>query len=380
MKVYNTYLNLFFAFASMPCALAMMPEADRDLRDPMEIDEPAHDNRQDRVATLQQTCLKYAVSHLPGFVKNPKIISLDPDLRGEIYDRWMFGENPAEMHRNQSIIWLMAQCPAIKCDPCQFDRSLLARPLTECNNMRISLNNDSSGFIVEDVRAQEGLFQFVSEGRLAYAQFSPDGRHMFIAAKDKQIAIMSTQDWEVVHEGELQQCLFYNPKFIMLNPKNLAVMSGSRTMLKLYDTITGDPLCDVIRHSENMITEAEFSVDGDRVYVLYDIEEEIGDENSQDSLNAPPQAGIMADVYDISAANKILHLLPTLTLEQLAALELCHKIATEEKVSEDQFAQATEQYKALPEEIRAVVACPLPGMAQETALKRRKIDGSANLE
>jgi hypothetical protein len=377
MQACRTYLYLFFAFSSIPCAFAMMPEADRD---PMEIDEPAHDNRPDRIATLKQMCLKYTASHLPAFVKNQKISSLNPDLQGEIHDLWMFGENSAEMHRNPAITWLMAQCPVIKCRPCQFDRSQLARPLIECNNMRIYTAKRSDGFIahVEDVQAQKPLLEFISEDPLAYAQFSPDGCYIFLAAIDKQIAIMSTKDMEVIHEGELQ-CKWMFPRFISLSPKNSAVICGSGCMLRLHDTITGDFFCDVVRGAESIITEVGFSADGDRVFVRYDIEEENGDENLQDLSNIPTQPGIVADVYDISVANKILHLLPTLTLEQLAALELCHKVATE-KASEEQLAHATEQYKVLPEEIRAVLARFLPGMAQETALKRRKVDGSANLE
>lgn len=377
MKPCRAFLYLFLAFSSMPCAVAMTPEADRD---PMEIDEPAHDNRPDLVPTLQQTCLKNAVSNLAAFVKNPKINSLSPGFREEICNRWMFGENPADMHRNPAITWLMSQCPITQHPPCRFDRTQLATPLIECNNMRICLSYDRSSFIVEDLQAQEGLFQFVSEERLASAQFSPDGRHMVIAATDKQIAIMSTQDWEVVHEGELQQCLWNSPKFISLNPKNFTVMCGSGNMLRLHDAITGDPLCDVVRRSENMITEVGFSADGDRVYVLYGIEPEIGNENLQDSLNVPMQGGIMADVYNISVANSVLALLPTLTLEQLATIELLHKVSQQE-VDSDQLAQAhvQEQYATLPEQIKALVARFLPRVAQEPDLKRRNIERGANL-
>jgi hypothetical protein len=292
----------------------------------------------------------------------------------------MFGEKPKDMHRNPSIIWLMAQCPITKCPPCQFDRTRLATPLTECNNMRICRDKRSDGFIarVEDVQAQKGVFEFTSEDPLAYAQFSPDGRYMFLAAIDKQIAIMSTQDWEVILEGELQ-CRWKSPKFISLSPKNIAVICGTGTMLKLHDTITGDSLCDVVRGSSGIITEIGFSADGDKVYVRYDIEEEIEDENFHDSVNVPTQPPLLAHVYDVSAANKILHLLPTLTLEQLATLELLHKVALHEVVEEQLVKyHVQEGYKALPEEIKVVLAPLLPGAGLEAGLKRRKIDGSAN--
>lgn len=366
MKLFRTCLNLFFALACMPASLAMEPVEP----DPMEIDEP---EQKSRVETLETLCFRRIVKNLSDYARNPKIDTLIQEHSHDIFQHWMFGENDEDLHRNPAIIWLMAKCPITKSEPCRFNERLFATPLVECNDMKIVRTQDPCEALIE--RAQKPLFSFFSEEPIKHAQFSADGSNIYFASMDKTITILSTKSEDIVNKRMLQSRLRM-PKFISLNPNNMSVLCGSANILKLYDVITGDPLCDIVRgHLEmNMINRVGFSPDGNKVYVLHDVVEEI--ENIDDHLNATAPAAVMADVYDISEANKILKLLPSLTLKQLAAIECLYKLANhEEEGTTAKSAEIKELCASLPQEIATVLAASFAkSQPSSSALKRRKTE------
>jgi len=339
------------------------------------------------VPALRQLSIAATARQLPEMFKNStqahRIASLPEELRQELWYCHMFGENERVAERNPAILWLLSQCPVLQRRE-RYQDTVFATQVRECNNMCVRVH---SGKIVEVVTVplNQQVFVHASEASIKCAQFSPDGKHLYLIAADRSVGIFDTLTWNQVHQTELH-CRMRSPGFVKLTLDTTAVVCGSINTLLMHDTLTGAPLCNLVRGSQEMIMHVELSANGNNVFVFYEDAVHVHDENMPALLDAFNPVDMQVQRFDISAVNILLSELPGLSLEQLLVLQIVLGIA-DGKEPMDLIAQPWlhVQYDALPENIRAIIERAVPGIKNhipgfdtpmpesESDRKRRKV-------
>lgn len=374
MKNIITYFLFLSIFGSMPFVGAMIPAADREL---MEIDEPV-DNAPYEVKSLQDMCADSLAPRLVEIFQCTNVLAAVAEgPREKLKKMCMFGSDQENPQRNESIRWLISQCPIERSIIPNNSEMRFARPVHACKNMRIVM--DGGPVVrVKKIDSEEEIVSFNhNDIDIACAQFAPSGNQMVMVSEEKEVAIVHTDDWSTISLTELNHTM--SPEFFLLTLDSSSLIAGGAkglNPLKIYDVVTGNKLCDLMEKSWDHMRDVKISEDGNKVYVFYEDEEVLSFDGMMVRNRPKP-----VEFIDISSINSMLRLLPELTLEQILLIELLHKIYKKEHGVDALNAQHVKnEYNALPKQIKAIIEKIMPKVHSAIGqTKRRKSDDTMSI-
>lgn len=385
--------SFFFSFlAVMGLPSFAMDNPYQDVQ-PMEIEYPINliQEQPSRVPTLRQLCIEKMAPVLSMWFENyesaSKVISLPNDLKYDLWHSIMFDKNEPRFKRSSAIVWL-AQASPIVTESKNYEGEKFATERCACEKMSVTKNvvswylGNPCPLEIKDNESTE-VTHIEFEASVVNAQFSENGKFLFVVDSDKHVDIFRTDTWDSVNSTELHY-RFRSPRLSLLTPDNNLVICGSANSLCVYDVFTGETFRDLIRHSPEMISRVKISPDGDSVFVFFADADLYNIENIGELINWIDHPVIPMQQIDISSLKNFCKQIPELTLEQLLALELFHKVAQGNQEINLTQKHIIHAYQTLPDQIKRNLEIVMPNIqnvlgiknanGEESLQKKRKKD------
>jgi hypothetical protein len=247
----------------------------------------------------------------------------------------------------------------------------LDAPIVESGNYRIHNFGRQVTIVSEDHPENTKDFEFRST--VHSAQFCHNGELVCIVLANREVLVIDTHNWEVVHSALLQVPTRFI-RFMSLSSDGSLAIAGSTNSLFVCDAYTGENLCDIIRGSQEMVENARFAADRNGISIEYaaeDLLENIAQQGGDDIEN-------IYRSIDISSLSAVTHQIPDLSFEALATLEVLYGV-DQGILTLDVLSQPHIQahYNELPEEIRTVIEPTMRNLQEfilenESVVKRAK--------